>query len=85
MAAVEIGVSRDRIADRDAFHAGAGLHDLAGELMTDDARKLHRQAAGLDVLDGQPRAAGENARDRFARSGNGIGYLPHLEGRVRRR
>ena len=82
MPAVEIGIRGDRVANGEGSNAGADLHDLAGDLVTDDAREMNGQPSGLDMLDGQPRAAGQHARNRFARSGNGIGQLGHFEWRV---
>ena len=82
MAAVEVGVGGDTVADGKAADAGAQLDDLGRDLVPDDAGELHRQPPGLDMLDGQPGAAGEHARDRFARSGDGIGNLAQLERRV---
>src|SRR6185503_1690747 len=83
MAAVQIEVCRHRIADLEAAHAGARLDDLAGDLVADDAGKLHLPAAGLDVLDGEARAAGDNARHRFAGACDRIGPLLQLERHVR--
>ena len=66
-----------------AGDTGAHLDDFAGDLMTDDARKLNGQPSGLDMLDGQPRTASEDTRDGFTRPRNGIRNLAHLEWRVR--
>ena len=83
MAAVEIEVRGDAVADPERRHAGADRDDLPGDLVPDDARKFDLPAAGLGVLDGQPGAAGDDAGDRFARSRDRIGHLRHFEGHVR--
>ena len=64
---IEIGGHRDRPACS-AVHARAGLDDLAGDLVADDARELDLPPPGLGVLDGQARAAGDDARHRLARA-----------------
>jgi hypothetical protein len=83
MAAVEIKISGHRVAGLDSLHARAGLDDLAGDFMADDARKLHLPAPSLDVLDGQPGAAGDDACHRLAWTGGRIGPLFQHERRVR--
>ena len=75
MAAVEIEIGGHRVADLEPAHAGAHLDDLAGDLVADDARELDFPPPGLGVLDGQPGAAGDDARHRLAGTGHRIGPL----------
>ncbi len=82
MPAIQVRVGRHRIADGKAPDTDADVDDFGRDLMPDDARKLDRQASGLDVLDGQSRAAGKHTRDGFPRPGNGIGHFAHFEWRV---
>ena len=63
------------VAGFEPAHARAGLDDLAGDLVADDARELDLPPPGLDVLDGQACAAGDDARHRLARAGHRIGPL----------
>jgi hypothetical protein len=79
MAAVEIEISRDAVALFEPRHAGSERDDLAGDFVPDDARKFDLPAASLGVLDGQARAASDDARDRLARTGRGIRHLHHFE------
>jgi hypothetical protein len=83
MAAVEVVISRDSVADPEAANAGADRDDLAGNLVPDNARKFGGYAPGLDVLNRQPRSARDDPRDGFARARDGIGELRQLEWRVR--
>jgi hypothetical protein len=66
-------------------HAAADLDDLTGDLVADDAGKLHLPPPGLGVLDGQAGAAGDDTGHRFAGTGNRIGTLLQLERQVRAR
>src|SRR5262245_57430946 len=52
MAAVEIEVGGDGVTGFETLDARAGLDDLAGDLVTDDAWELNLPPPGLDVLDG---------------------------------
>ena len=83
MAAIQVGVGGDPVADGKAADADTDLDDFGRDLVPDDAWKLDGHASGLDVLNGQPGPAGEHAGDGFPRTGNGIGNLAHLEWRVR--
>ena len=83
MAAIEIIVGGHAVADRQTRHAGAHGDDLAGDLMTDDARERRRPASGLDVLDRQAGPAGQHARHGLAGTGDRIGQPHQLERRVR--
>ena len=83
MAAVEIEISGDAVAHFEPRHARPDRDDLTGDLVADDARKFDFAAAGLGVLDGEPRAAGDDARHRLARTGRRIGHRHHFERRVR--
>ena len=83
MAAVEVIIGGDGVAAFQARDASANGDDLGRYLVANDAREIDFAAAGLSVLDGEPGAAGDDARDRFARTGDGIGHLNQLEGRVR--
>jgi hypothetical protein len=53
VAAVEVEIGGDCVADRKRGHAGTGGDDLRRDLMPDDAGELRLPATGLDVLDGQ--------------------------------
>ena len=84
MAAVEVIVGGHAVAHCEAGHAAADVDDLARDLVTDYARKLRLPPPGLDVLDGQPRSAGDDAGDGLAGTGNRIRQLDQLERRARR-
>jgi len=65
-----------------ARDAGADLNDLAGDLMTDDAREGEPRTPGLIVLDGKPAAACQHARHRFAGTGDRIRHVNEFEWRI---
>src|SRR6516164_1309947 len=80
---IKVSIGSNPIPDCEVSYAGANLDDLAGNLMTNYARKLNGQPSCFNMLNGQPRATCEDTRDGFARSGNRIGDLIQLEWRVR--
>ena len=83
MAAVQVEISGDGIADLEAANARAHLDDLAGDLMADDARERDLPPPGLGVLDGEAGAAGDDAGHGLARTGDRIGPLHEFERQVR--
>src|SRR6185503_17273091 len=72
MAAEQIEMSGDGVAQFQAGDAGAERDDLSRDLVTDDAREAGLAPPGFDVLDGEPGAAGDDARHRLAGTGRRI-------------
>ncbi len=80
IAAAEIEICGDRITGDDCGNAGGHFDDFAGNFMADNAWELGRRTPGLDVLDGQSRAAGQDAGDGFAGAGFWVWYLLDYNG-----
>ena len=74
VAAGEVEIGGDGIADGDVGHAGADGLDHAGDFMADDARIVDLGTPGLHMLDRQPGAAGDHPCHGLAGAGRRIGH-----------
>ena len=83
VAAIEIVVRGDRVTFLDCGYPRAHLDNLRRDLVTDNGGKARGNAACLDMLDREPRAAREHACHRLARSGNRIRHVDEVEGPIR--